>query len=178
VRRAGAVLAGGGVVAYPTEGVFGLGCDPERDDAVARIAAFKGRRLAKGLILIGAEPRHVAAYAAPLSAAAAERIAAASVPTTWLVPRGRRAPDWITGGRPHVAVRVTRHPVAAALCEAFGGAIVSTSANRAGAPAPTSPARARLLVGAEVDCFVFAECGGLGRPSPIVEAASGRVIRA
>ena len=97
---------------------------------------------------------------------------------TWLVTAGPLTPEWITGGRPKVAIRVTRHPVAAGLCLASGLPLVSTSANRRGKPPARSALGARLRFGARLDLVVGGATGGAAGPTEIRDAASGRLVRA
>lgn len=138
------VLAHGGLVLHATEGVWGLACDPWCAGAVERLLACKGRDAGKGLLLIGAAGVCFEPELSALGEDERARIEASwPGPVTWVVPN-RRFPPWITGGRDTVAVRVPGHPQARALCRAFGGPLVSTSANRAGRP----PARRRLQAAA------------------------------
>jgi len=141
IRHAAEVIKAGGVVAYPTEAVYGLGCDPRDRDAVRRILALKRRRESAGLILIGADARQLEGWIDP-SDAESRSLAGGDAGVTWVVTAGPETPSWITGGRPTVAARVTLHPTAAALCRAADMPIVSTSANRGGRP----PARDSLGV--------------------------------
>ncbi|HET8702029.1 MAG TPA: Sua5/YciO/YrdC/YwlC family protein [Nitrococcus sp.] len=178
LRRYAALLANGGVIAYPTEAVYGLGCDPRRYDAVARLLDLKGRSARKGLILISAEADWLSEYIAPLSEELAARMAASwPGPVTWVVPAAAGVPAWLTGGRGTIALRVTAHPVASALCRAFRGALVSTSANRSGGIPARTALRARLLFGPWLDAVVPGKVGGLGRPTRIIDACSGIVLR-
>ena len=121
LRRAVAVLRGGGVVAHASEGVWGLACDPFDRDAVDRVLRIKGREAAKGLIVIGADDHAFRDELEALEADAQARIRA-SWPgaVTWVVP-SKRFPEWITGGRATVAIRVPDHGQARALARAFGG---------------------------------------------------------
>jgi L-threonylcarbamoyladenylate synthase len=179
LRLAARVLANGGVVSYPTEAVFGLGCDPWDRDAVGRVLAIKGRNVSKGLILIAADPIQLAPFLSPLAPDRRDEILASwPGPMTWVLPVRRDTPDWLTGRFDTLAVRVTAHPQAAGLCRAFGGAIVSTSANRAGrSPARTLLALHRALP-AGADYVLCGACGGAGRPSTIRDGRTGRVLRA
>jgi L-threonylcarbamoyladenylate synthase len=178
IRQAASQLWAGGLVAYPTEAVWGLGCDPDNALAVHRLLELKARPMGKGVILIAASLEQLLPYMGSLTAAEWQRLdGPARVPTTWVVPASASAPYWITGGRPSVAVRITRHPLASALCSAFGGALVSTSANPGGKP----PARSQLKVrqyfrGAEM-FIVPGPLGGSTKPSEIRDLRSGAVIR-
>ena len=184
--RAVAVLRAGGVIAYPTEAVYGFGCDPWCEAALDRIAAIKRRRLAKGLILIGAECAHLEPFVRSDWVGWLEDNLGAGVlpsdsPVTWLVPARARVPGALTGRRSgpgaRVAVRITGHPVAARLCSAFGGAIVSTSANAMAAAPARRGLDARLRLGRRLDFVVPGPTGGHPRPSAVRDAATGRTLR-
>ena len=178
LRRAAALLRQGGIVAYPTEAVFGLGCDPWNEIALDRLIGLKGRSEAKGLILVAADPAQLEPFVLPLEKAVRERLAATwPGPVTWIVHSRPGLPAALTGGRATVAVRVTRHPVAAALCREFGGALVSTSANRAGRSPARSPFQVRRVFGPRLDYILHGALGGRRRPSEIREASSGRILR-
>ncbi len=179
LRLARDLLRAGALVAYPTEGVFGIGCDPRNPHALSRVVALKGRAAGKGLILVGCSEQQVAEFAN--LAGAADPAAVRSSwpgPVTWVLPARRGVARLVTGGRATVAVRVTAHPVAAALCRAFGGALVSTSANLSGrAPARTALAVRRRLGPQAVDLVLCGAVGGLRGASTIRDGASGRVLR-
>jgi L-threonylcarbamoyladenylate synthase len=169
-RRA---LVTGGLVLHATEGVWGLACDPFNERAVERLLALKGRAPAKGLILIGDSPGCFEAELAaldPRQRACMERSWPGAV--TWVVPN-RSYPCWITGGRPTVAIRIPGHVQARALCRAFGGPLVSTSANRSGRPAAHSVLVARRQLAQRTGfpgCHDYVLPGAVnspGRPSRI-----------
>ncbi|MEZ5564234.1 MAG: Sua5/YciO/YrdC/YwlC family protein [Gammaproteobacteria bacterium] len=182
LRYAAAVIRAGGVVAYPTEGVYGLGCRPDDATAVDRILLLKERPVTAGLILIAANLEQLNGWISPTPG---ERhrlygsIAAADGgPVTWVVRAGPLTPVWISGGRETVAVRVTRHPVAANLCLATDMPLVSTSANRHGkAPARTATG-ARARFGGQISLVVGGAIGDLAGPTPIRLASSGEYLRA
>src|SRR5688500_14462314 len=134
-----AALRRGGVIAYPTEAVWGLGCDPFDQAAVMRLLALKQREVAKGLIVVAADAAQfddLADWDALIDMQRDAVLASWPGPHTWIVPATARAPRWITGDHDGIALRISAHPLVVALCNSFGGAIVSTSANRAGAPPP------------------------------------------
>ena len=175
-----AAVRKGGVIAYPTEGVWGVGCDPRDEAAVMRLLALKQREVDKGLILVAANEAQLAGYI-DLSALDAEAIDAIRAgwpgPNTWIVPAAPGAPRWITGAHDGIAVRVSAHPVVIALCEAFGRALVSTSANIASEPSPLSRAELDPRIVAGVDAVSPGETLGRGQPSTIRDARSGGVLR-
>lgn len=182
LRRAAWCLAQGGVIAYPTEAVYGLGCDPLGADAVRRILGIKERDESMGLILIAADFAALSPFVLPLPPARMREIADTwPGPNTWLLPARPDTPRWLTGRHDTLAVRVTGHPVAAALCRAGAavgiGALVSTSANRSG----RSPARTAFAVRRDLpdgpDLIVTGPCRGAERPSTIRDGRTGRVLR-
>lgn len=179
LRRAVRALRAGGVVAYPTEAVYGLGCDPFNEQAARRLLAIKGRAMDKGLILIAADFQQLQPLLLPQSAQTmAPVLASWPGPSTWILPAHPRVPVWLTGDSDGIAVRVTAHPLAARLCARFGGALVSTSANLSARPPARSALRARRALGARVDYFLVGATGGEPRPSEIRDLRSGRVLRA
>jgi L-threonylcarbamoyladenylate synthase len=180
LREAARLLQSGGVLAYPTEAVYGLGCDPLDHAAVRRILAFKGRPMAKGLILIAAEFRQLRHFVRPLDDARrmTDVLASWPGPHTWLLPAAPACPVWLTGAHDTLAVRVTAHPLAAALCRTAGMPLVSTSANRAGRPPARTVLQARRRCGPEVDAYLSGPTGGLARPTPIRDAVRGALLRA
>ena len=178
LRYAAAVLHAGGLIAYPTEGVYGLGCRPDDGRAVQHLLELKQRPVAAGLILIAADLGQLTDWIEPTARELRQISGPRDRPVTWLVTRGPLTPDWITGARPAVAIRITRHPVAARLCLATGFPLVSTSANRRGKPPARSALEARVRFGRHLDLVVGGATGGAAGPTEIRDAASGRVVRA
>ncbi len=173
-------LKSGGVIAYPTEAVWGLGCDPFDEAAVLRLLAIKQRPVEKGLILIAADLAQlqpVLDLATVSEARLAEVLASWPGPNTWVLPSSASAPRWITGAHAGIAVRISAHPTVVALCRAFGGPLVSTSANLAGAPSAFNRDQLDPAVLALVDGTSEGETGGLDQPTPIRDALSGHVFR-
>lgn len=179
-EAAAAVLRAGGIVAHPTEAVWGLACDPLQEAAVMRLLALKQREPGKGLILAAASPAQLDAFVdwEALPGARRGEIAASwPGPHTWVVPATAAVPAWIRGDHAGVAVRVSAHPPLAALCAAFDGAVVSTSANRAGAPPPRAFEALDHAIAAGVDAVLEGATGGLERPTAIRDALTGTVLR-
>lgn len=177
LREAVRALRRGGVVAYPTEAVYGLGCDPGLPGAVAHLLTLKRRASLKGLILIAAETGQLEGWVSTRGEPWARACATWPGFVTWVLPAGPRARPWITGGRGSVAVRVTAHPVAAALCRAFGGPLVSTSANLSGRPPARTALAVRRSFGRILDGILVGPLGDFPRPSPVVDGRTGRVLR-
>ncbi|MEJ2602912.1 MAG: L-threonylcarbamoyladenylate synthase [Gammaproteobacteria bacterium] len=176
LTRYARILHDGGVIAYPTEGVYGLGCLASRPDAVQRIVELKGRDAGKGLIMIASDPYQLEGWVAMADPEELLRRDGDRA-RTWIVAAGPLATPEVTGGRPTVAVRVTRHPVAAGLCAAAGEPLISTSANRSGRPAIVRATVLRSVFGPLVDAIVPGALGSAKGPSEIVDFETGRVLR-
>ncbi|GLQ48363.1 threonylcarbamoyl-AMP synthase [Dyella lipolytica] len=177
---AAASLRSGDVLAYPTEAVFGLGCDPHERSAFDRIFALKQRPATQGVLLIAADFAQLARYIditkVPAGVLAQVR-ASWPGPHTWVFPRSADVPEWVAGAHPGIALRVTAHAPAAALCRAFGGALVSTSANLHGHPPARDLATLTTYFGDALDGIVDAPLGGASQPTTIRDALSGAIIR-
>lgn len=177
IRQVDRVLRAGGVIAYPTEAVWGLGCNPWKAEAVERLLMLKQRPVRKGLILIAGdiEQFDFLLWDLPEGQLAKLRLSWPG-PNTWLVPHQDQLPAWITGEHDTVALRVTTHPLVRQLC-AVSGPLVSTSANPGGRP----PARSRLRIeqyfGGELDDVVNGPLGGQRNPSIIRDLRTDRIIR-
>lgn len=179
LRDAVHALRGGGVVAYPTEAVWGLGCDPLNNAAVDRLLTLKKRDWRKGLILIAADFSQLVPYVQLPSRSAQKRAFSTwPGPATWVFPASDHCPMWISGERDTVAIRVTAHPVAAELCLAWGGALVSTSANRSGRAPARSVSAVRLQFPQQLDALLPGALGGLAGPTPIRQVITGHLLRA
>lgn len=172
------MLRAGGVITHATEGVWGLACDPWNPHAVDRLLTLKQRTVARGLILIGAQAEQLAVFVAPGAQSAWRRaIRSWPAPVTWLLPAATQTPGWLTGDHDTIALRQTAHADSAALCRAFGGALVSTSANVSGRPPVrnTWQARARLRLG--VDFIAGGVPDRPGLSSTIRDARNNRILR-
>ena len=176
--QAARVLRVGGVVACPTEAVWGLSCDPVNEDAVDRLLALKERPRAKGLILVGSSMEQFAPLLGGLDPHLLKKLQMSwPGPNTWLVPHRRRIPDWIHGDHDSVAIRVTAHPGMKALCEAFGAPLVSTSANPSGCPAPTERFQVVNFFGSGLDAVLPGSVGPQARPSTIRDLYTDEILR-
>lgn len=172
-----AYLRRGGVIAYPTESCYGLGCDPRNRRALRRLIRLKGRSAGKGMLLISDSYRHLQPFVGALDAADRERMLHAwPGPVTWIVPASGRCLPELTGGRATVAVRVTDHALAAALCRSLGTALVSTSANKSGRKPAKTAAQCRRMFGARIR-VVDGRIGARRRPSTLIDLATGTVLR-
>ncbi|HUQ53193.1 MAG TPA: L-threonylcarbamoyladenylate synthase [Gammaproteobacteria bacterium] len=178
LRHAARIVRSGGVIAYPTEAVFGLGCLPRDRAAVARVLAIKRRSWRKGLILIGADVAQLEPYVElPPAPLRSQVLGSWPGPHTWVLDARPDAPRLITGGRSSVAVRVTAHPLARDLCLAVGEALVSTSANVSRRPPHRRLLRLRRDLGGQVDYVLAGALGGLAEPTVIRDGRTGGVLR-
>ena len=173
----GSALAAGAVVACPAEGVWGLSCNPFDEAAVRNLLDMKQRSVSKGLILVAAtsETFGEVLQGLPLDQQGAV-LASWPGPHTWLVPHRGCYPPWVTGDSTEVAIRVTSAPALSALCDTFGGPLVSTSANPAGLPPPHAMWELRRYFGAALPALPAA-IDPAGKPSTIRRAGDGKVVR-
>jgi len=177
-QQAASLLRVGQIIAYPTEAVYGLGCDPFNERSVKHLLQLKQRDINKGLILIAALWRDVEFLVdhAEVSRGCLRRVFARwPGPVTWIFPASDSVPSWIRGEHNSIALRITAHPTAKGICKAFGGPIVSTSANLAGFP----PARTRQEFLAQFDnvAIVSGRVGRLQQPTSIYDVLTGKAVR-
>ncbi len=178
LRRAVDALRAGGVIACPTEAVWGLSCDPFNHSAVERLLALKARPAHKGLILVAASESQLEFLLADLTPQQRNILSDSwPGPNTWLVPHAERVPENIRGEHAAVAVRVSAHPGVSALCAAFGGPLVSTSANPAGASPALHASQVHAYFADDLDYLLPGDLGGSDRPSTIRDLASGEIVR-
>ena len=178
LRQLVGILQARGVIAYPTEAVWGLGCDPFDRDAVMRLLAIKHRPMYKGLILIASSVAQVQPWLAGLTLAQRTRVIESwPGPHTWVVPVPPDFPVWLRGKHLSIALRVSDHPPVRALCDAFGGPLVSTSANLSGRAPARNPLQIVRQFGDQVDAIFHAPLGGRDKPSQIRDAITGAVLR-
>lgn len=169
----------GGILAYPTEAVFGLGCDPRNLSAVQRLLGAKQRPADKGLILLAANIHQLSEFVPPLPEEIKERILTSwPGPTTWLLPVHEHISPLIRGNFKKIAIRVSSHPVCAELCQRLGHPIISTSANITGYPAATSTHQVIEQLGEQIDMILDKPLGGRTQPSEIRDAITNKILRA
>jgi L-threonylcarbamoyladenylate synthase len=170
-------LREGGVIAYPTEAVWGLGCAFDNRHAVEKILQLKNRPVHKGVILVSGQVQDFAFLLNDCEPEQLERLQASwPGPNTWLVPHRGQVPPWICGEHSSVAIRVSAHPVIQQLCRGFGAPIVSTSANPQGLEPARQAWRARTYFGDQVH-YVAGQVGAASKPSQIRDLITGQIIR-
>ena len=177
VQQAAQAVRAGAVIAYPTEAVWGLGCDPWDLDAVERLLDIKGRSVDKGLILVADNIRQFDFLFEDFPELWMDRMASTwPGPNTWLVPHQNLLPPWITGVHETVALRVSDHHLVRDLC-ALVGPLVSTSANPQGRPAARTRIRVEQYFRGQIDLVLGGMLGGRKNPSVIRDVATGHVVR-
>jgi len=170
-------LQRGGLIAYPTESCYGLGCDPRNPRALKRLIRLKGRSAAKGMLLVADHYKRLLPFLRPLRPADLARMQRSwPGPVTWVVPASASCSPLLTGGRATIAVRVTAHPGAARLCRSAGMALVSTSANKSGQKPAKTAAQCRRIFGKRVR-VIDGRIGTRRRPSTLIDLATGTVLR-
>ncbi|MFL2840813.1 MAG: L-threonylcarbamoyladenylate synthase [Pseudohongiellaceae bacterium] len=178
LTAAAAHIKQGGIIAYPTEGVWGLGCDPFNEESVRKILDLKGRQADKGLVLVAANLDQIKPLLQPLSQSARDLLESSCPgPDTWLIPDADQTiPSWIKGNYATVAVRVSKHPLVKSLCERVG-LLVSTSANPSGSEPALSQEQVELYFEDKNVGIVPGKLGGQHKPSKIRDLLSKEIVR-
>ena len=176
LKHAAEVLLSGGVIAYPTEGVYGLGCLPDEDAAVERVLHMKQRAAGKGLILIAAAAEQLDGWI-DLPARRSLPEPDPAYPITWIVPPGPFVHSLLRGDNVGIAVRLTTNAIAQSLCNVVDSPLVSTSANLSGGPTARNCYVLRRQFMQRVDYIVPGDCGPVDGPSEIREFLTGKVLR-
>jgi len=177
IREAIRQIAVGGVIAYPTDTVYGLGCDPLNGAAVLRLLDLKQRNIDHGVILIAGNFTQLEPLLLPLTPAIRKRVSTRQHgPVTWVLPCPPETPVWLRGARTTLAIRITDHPVVVALCERWGGPLVSTSANIHGRLPVTDALGIHNTFNGSLDYILHGDCG-TKRASSIRDGITGKILR-
>jgi L-threonylcarbamoyladenylate synthase len=177
IRHAAHCIRRGGIIAYPTETVYGLGCDPLNAAAVNAINILKGRDASKGLILLASRLQQLDALIEVADPDDRAAIVGERQPTSWVVPARARAPRWITGRHQTVAIRISTHPLVIELCDSLDHALVSTSANPAGKKPSLNALQLHHYFDGLVDAMLISNHNCSGRPSSIRDLKSRKLLR-
>ncbi len=170
-------LSNGAVIGYPTDTIWGFGCDPYASESVFRIFQIKQRRVEKGLILLSSKLEYCEPFI-KLNQQQRDQVSLPSErPTTWLVDASDDCPPWICGNHTTVAIRITDHPLLAYLCPRLHSPLVSTSANTSGKSPARSALQLRRQFGAQLDFIVTGFNSGGRQASQIKSLASGNLLR-
>ena len=177
LNRLAQAISSGAVIGYPTDTIWGFGCDPLNYASVARILQIKNRGADKGLILLSSSLEYCLPY---IDIEPGDRdllLAPVTRPTTWLVNASGHCPWWIRGRFPTVAIRICEHPLLRELCGRTESPLVSTSANRAGRATVRNSLQMRRQFADELDCIVTGFATGGASASEIKSLASGKTLR-
>ncbi len=178
ILQAADILQHGGIIAYPTEAVFGLGCLPTQFDSIQRLLLIKQRPIEKGLILLAAEFSQLTPYLGDLAPEiVAKMLSSWPGPTTWVVPAAEQTPILIKGHFSTVAVRISAHPIVRKLCQQCQSAIISTSANISGQNMTYNSNEVRLQFADKLDYILDGALGDNDKPTIIRDAISNQLIR-
>lgn len=180
IKLACRAIQHGGLIAYPTEAVYGLGCHPLDGDAVMALLKLKQRPVEKGLILIASTLDQLTPFIdlKQLPTRTRQQIQQSwPGPITWIVPAQPHTPWWLTGHRNSIAVRITNHPLARALCEHSGTALVSTSANPYRHPPAHTALQVHKYFHGQLDAILNGDVGDERNPTRICHAISGKTLR-
>tara|TARA_Y100000588_G_C14192630_1_gene898718 strand:- start:400 stop:948 length:549 start_codon:yes stop_codon:yes gene_type:complete len=170
------LIKSGHIIAYPTEAVYGLGCDPFNAEAVEKLIALKSRDILKGLIILVSSWQQFQQLTKPLTAKQTQQIRSTwPGHVTWIVPKSKDVPLYLTGQRESIAIRMSAHPIASALCR--NTPIISTSANLSGQPPAMSVDELIAQFPSGLDGVVEGELGGAQKPSQIFDVTTGLKIR-
>lgn len=175
------ILREGGVIAYPTEAVYGIGCDPKNLPAVIKILDLKHRQKEKGLILVASSFYQFKDYIQPLEKNIENKLLDSwkdkESAITWLVPVKKETSEYLKGQFDTLAIRVSNHPIVKALCEKFGGAIISTSANITTQEAARTAEDVKNIFKDKIDFIIKGETNINAQPSEIKDALTNQIIR-
>lgn len=179
IEKAVSTLQNGGIIAYPTEAVYGLGCDPFNEKAVANLLKLKHRSIEKGFILISHTWERVINLTLPIDPYQREKILSDWPGAyTWAFPANLdKVPAWIRGNHKTIALRITAHPIASMLCKEFTKPLVSTSANIEGEEPARTLEQVKKIFPLGIDYILEGEVGSLENPTPIYDAETGKVLR-
>ncbi len=173
-------LQSGEVIAYPTEGVFGVGCDPDNPEAIEKLLQLKQRPVEKGLILIAASYEQLLPYIdeTQLTEEQLQQVKATwPGPVTWVMPASNKVSQWVSGQFDTIAVRVTDHPLVQQLCNAYGKPLTSTSANLTGQPSCMTTEEVEQQLGDKLVAILRGATGGRNKPSEIRDARTLQILR-
>lgn len=179
IKQAANVILSGGIIAYPTEAVYGLGCNPVDNNAVLRLLQLKNRSIDKGLILVASSIDQLEPFIIVPTDAIRRKINATwPGPITWILPAKAGVPRTLTGAHNSLAVRVSAHPVVQALCREIDQPLTSTSANLESAPPARSALAVQRVFGQNVDFILHGTVNPLANPTEIRDALTDKVLRA
>lgn len=177
-QHAISVIQSGGIIVYPTESIYGLGCNPFKEEAVLNLLSLKKRSVKKGLILIASHVQQILPLIQPIVANDLAR-ALKTWPGhhTWIFPKSSLTPTWVSGSFDTIAVRVSSHPIVKVLCDKLDLPLVSTSANLTNHTALKSINEIKIQFGDKIDAYINAPLGNQAKASKMTVAHSSKQLR-
>jgi L-threonylcarbamoyladenylate synthase len=176
IRHAAHIIKNGGIIAYPTDTIYGLGCDPYNADAVERINIIKQRPLNKQFILLAGDIEQVRTLIS-ITVEQEKIITQDAEPTSWVVSASEQAPAWLTDRNHMLTIRISRHDEVKKLCRALGHAVISTSANISGKRPAKNAIELHKYFHQEVDKILLSNKAQATRPSKIIRLCDNYIIR-
>ena len=170
------VLIHGGLIAFPTESIFGLGCDPGNKKAVEKLKRIKNRPQEMGFILLTPNLATISQWIDPDKKQTEIISAPVQRPTTYIVPASKSVPPWLTTNNT-LAIRINKDPIIQGLSDMLGLPIISTSANQHGKTPCQSASEVQKTMGPLLDYIIEGKKGSFERPSTIIDLCSGKTIR-
>ena len=178
IRHAAHQIRHGGVIAYPTETVYGLGCDPMNFEAVQYLTKLKNRDIGKGLILLACDLDQLKSFINVPDKKDREKIQQTNKPTSWIVPAKDHVPDWLTGNTRTLAVRISNHPVVQKLCQQLDSPLVSTSANPSGKKPAINALQLHTYFQDTISAILISDDEQCGQPSTLKWLHDDKIVRA
>jgi L-threonylcarbamoyladenylate synthase len=181
INEAAEVFQWGGIIAYPTEAVFGLGCDPDNDSAINKLLSLKKRPVDKGLIILASDYSQLQPY---IDESKITKLQKLQILSRWpgaitqVLPAHKMVSPLLSGAFDSIAVRITEHPDVIALCRKTNKGIISTSANLSGHPAVKTWQKISQQFPMQLDYVIKKETLGFDTPSTIIDGITGKVLRA
>lgn len=176
--KAASAIQAGEIIAYPTEAIYGLGCDPNNHQSLAKLVKLKSRASNKGLILVASNRSQLEPFIDNKNPAIIERASNSwPGPVTWIMPASKLCHPLLTGSRSTIAVRISAHPVVRDLCDACDHALVSTSANVSGEIPLATVEEITNAFATNIAGVVEGELGGLESATSIFDASTGVQLR-
>jgi L-threonylcarbamoyladenylate synthase len=176
IRHAAKIIRQGGVLAYPTDTIYGLGCDPLNRGAVERINLIKNRPLSKHFILLAGSIEQLEPLL-DIDDRQKKTIQQTTKPTSWIVKASRNTPAWLTDSEHQLTVRISQHPLVQRLCLLLGHAIISTSANPSGRHPAKNSIQIHQYFHSSVDKILASHKKLVARPSTIIRLRDNCIIR-
>jgi L-threonylcarbamoyladenylate synthase len=179
IQQATKAINSGGIIAYPTEAVWGLGCDPWNIEAVIKLLKIKQRSSSKGFVVVASSIDQISKLCTGLSQSKLQQLQQTwPGPYNWIIPDTQSwFPSIVRGKHLGVAIRVSNHPIIQKLCDAVGHPIISTSANLSGQSPCLTYQQVDTVFADKISGVLNGKLGGSTQPCSIRDLATGKIIR-